>query len=136
MENFTPISALIGGSLIGLGALILFIYSGRIAGVSGIVSNALFSARQRQWRIAFLLGLITGPLLLSQLMTDFSYSTPELSWQVIVAGLLVGLGTAWGNGCTTGHGICGMSRLSPRSIVATIIFMAVGIAVATLFHSI
>lgn len=136
MENFTPISALIGGSLIGLGALILFIYSGRIAGVSGIVSNALFSARHRQWRIAFLLGLITGPLLLSQLMTDFSYSTPELSWQVIVAGLLVGLGTAWGNGCTTGHGICGISRLSPRSIVATVIFMAVGIAVATLFHSI
>jgi len=134
MTNFTPISALIGGSLIGLGGLILLIFSGRIAGISGIASNALFSNHQRGWRLAFVVGLLVGPVLFSLLHTGFTYSTPSLGWPVIVAGLLVGLGTGWGSGCTSGHGICGISRLSPRSILSTILFMLVGVVVATLLH--
>lgn len=134
MENFTPVSALIGGSLIGLGALILFIFSGRIAGISGIARNALFTTAQRGWRLAFVLGLIAGPLVLSLMIADYSYTTIELGWPVLIAGLLVGMGTGWGSGCTSGHGICGISRFSPRSITATILFMLVGVMVATLFH--
>lgn len=134
MENFTPYTALIGGAMIGLGALILFVFSGRIAGISGIASSALFSSDGRSWRLAFLAGVIAGPLLVGALITDFSYSTPELSWQVVVAGLLVGVGTGWGSGCTSGHGICGISRLSPRSVTATLLFMLSGVAIATLLH--
>lgn len=134
MDNFTPFTALVGGGMIGLGALILFVFSGRIAGISGIASSALFSSDGRSWRLAFLAGVIAGPLLVATLITDFSYSTPELSWQVIVAGLLVGIGTGWGSGCTSGHGICGISRLSPRSVTATLLFMLSGMAVATLLR--
>ncbi|MDP5189149.1 YeeE/YedE family protein [Rheinheimera baltica] len=134
MENFTPISALLGGALIGLGALILLVFSGRIAGISGIASSALFNAEGRSWRLAFLLGIVLGPLLVEAIIADFSFSTPELGWQVIVAGLLVGIGTGWGSGCTSGHGICGISRLSPRSLTATVIFMFSGMLIATLLH--
>lgn len=134
MENFTPFEALIGGGLIGLGAIILFIFSGRIAGISGITSSALFTHEGRSWRLAFVAGVVAGPLLLSLLVTDFNYSTPEFGWQVIVAGLLVGIGTGWGSGCTSGHGICGISRLSPRSVTATLLFMLSGVIVATLLR--
>ena len=134
MENFTPYTALIGGAMIGLGALILFVFSGRIAGISGIASSALFSSDGRSWRLAFLAGVIAGPLLVGALISDFNYSTPELSWQVVVAGLLVGVGTGWGSGCTSGHGICGISRLSPRSVTATLLFMLSGVVIATLLH--
>jgi uncharacterized membrane protein YedE/YeeE len=134
MENFTPFEALIGGGLIGLGAIILFIFSGRIAGISGITSSALFTSEGRSWRLAFVAGVVAGPLLLGLLVTDFNYSTPELGWQVIVAGLLVGIGTGWGSGCTSGHGICGISRLSPRSVTATLLFMFSGVVVATLLR--
>jgi hypothetical protein len=134
MDNFTPIAALIGGGIIGLGALMLFIFSGRIAGISGIASSALFSNDGRSWRLAFLAGIIAGPLLVGAVISDFSYSTPPLSWQVVVAGLLVGIGTGWGSGCTSGHGICGISRLSPRSITATVLFMFSGMLVATLLR--
>lgn len=134
MENFTPVESVIGGALIGLGALLLFIGSGRIAGISGIVSAALFNRQDRLWRLAFVLGILAGPLLVSALVPGFSYATPTLGWQVVVAGVLVGIGTGWGSGCTSGHGICGVSRLSPRSIVATLIFMLSGMLVATLLH--
>ncbi|MEO3679562.1 YeeE/YedE family protein [Rheinheimera fenheensis] len=134
MENFTPFEALIGGGLIGLGAIILFIFSGRIAGISGITSSALFTNEGRSWRLAFVAGVVAGPLLLGLLVTDFSYSTPEFGWPVIVAGVLVGIGTGWGSGCTSGHGICGISRLSPRSITATLLFMLSGVVVATLLR--
>ena len=134
MENFTPISALIGGALVGLGALILYLFSGRVAGISGITSSALFSREGRNWRLAFVAGILLGPLLVSLLVSDFSYSTPSLNWQLIVGGLLVGIGTGWGSGCTSGHGICGISRLSGRSITATLIFMVSGMMVATLIH--
>lgn len=134
MENFTPFEALIGGGLIGLGAIILFIFSGRIAGISGITSSALFTSDGRSWRLAFVAGVVAGPLLLGLLVTDFNYSTPEIGWQAIVAGLLVGIGTGWGSGCTSGHGICGISRLSPRSVTATLLFMLSGVIVATLLR--
>ena len=134
MENFTPISALLGGAFIGLGALLLYLFSGRIAGISGITSGALFSSDDRSWRLAFVAGILLGPLLVGALVTDFSYSTPELGWELIVGGVLVGIGTGWGSGCTSGHGICGISRLSTRSITATLIFMLSGMLVATLWH--
>lgn len=134
MENFTPVSALLGGALIGFGALLLMAALGRIAGISGIVSQALFSSKDRNWRLAFLAGLIMGPALLDLLLSDLNYSTPDLSGTTIIAGLLVGLGTAWGSGCTSGHGICGIGRFSLRSIAATLVFMVVGMVVATLFH--
>ncbi|HEX5792383.1 MAG TPA: YeeE/YedE thiosulfate transporter family protein, partial [Rheinheimera sp.] len=95
---------------------------------------ALFNREGRSWRLAFLAGIVAGPLLVGAVISDFSYSTPALSWQLIVGGLLVGIGTGWGSGCTSGHGICGISRLSPRSITATIIFMLSGMLVATLLH--
>lgn len=134
MENFTPVSALIGGALIGLGALLLYLFSGRIAGISGIASNALFNRDGRSWRLAFVAGILIGPLLVSLVSSNFNYSTPEFNWQLIVGGLLVGIGTGWGSGCTSGHGICGISRLSVRSIVATLIFMLAGMLIATLLH--
>jgi len=134
METFTPLEALIGGAMIGLGALMLFVFSGRIAGISGIASSALFAREGRSWRLAFLAGIVAGPLLVAAIITDYSYSTPQFSWQVIVAGLLVGVGTGWGSGCTSGHGICGISRLSVRSISATLLFMLSGMLIATVLH--
>lgn len=134
MENFTPVTAIIGGALIGSGALLLMAFSGRIAGISGIAAGALFNRDGRNWRLAFIAGLLVAPLLLSWLSDSFSYQTPVFSWQLMLAGLLVGLGTAWGNGCTSGHGICGISRLSMRSVIATLVFMLTGMLTASLLH--
>ncbi|HAW93873.1 MULTISPECIES: YeeE/YedE family protein [unclassified Arsukibacterium] len=133
MDNFTPVSALVGGGLIGFGALLLLATLGRIAGISGIASLAIFQREGRSWRLAFVVGLLLGPLLVGFAVSDFSYSTPDLNSKTLFAGLLVGLGTAWGSGCTSGHGICGIGRFAPRSIVATIIFMASGVVVASFF---
>ncbi len=125
MTEFEPASALAGGLLIGLAASLLLLANGRIAGVSGILGRALAGeSGQFRWRLAFLLGLPVGAGLVGAiqggLVTDIGASTPTL----IVAGLLVGFGTQLGNGCTSGHGVCGISRGSPRSIVATCTFMA------------
>lgn len=133
MDNFTPIAALVGGTFIGLGALLMMVALGRVAGISGISSLAIFQREGRSWRLAFVVGLLVGPLALSFLISDFSFSTPELSLRTIIAGLLVGLGTAWGSGCTSGHGVCGIGRFSARSISATLVFMGAGVFVASLF---
>ncbi|MDP4535801.1 YeeE/YedE thiosulfate transporter family protein [Alkalimonas collagenimarina] len=133
MDNFTPLSALIGGTFIGLGALLLMATLGRIAGISGITSLAIFQREGRSWRLAFVVGLLLGPVVVSLLLSDFSFSTPELSIRTVMAGMLVGLGTAWGSGCTSGHGVCGISRFSARSLVATLVFMAAGVFTASLF---
>lgn len=133
MENFTPLSALIGGTFIGLGALLLMATLGRIAGISGITSLAIFQREGRSWRLAFVVGLLLGPVVVSLMLSDFSFSTPELSIRTVMAGMLVGLGTAWGSGCTSGHGVCGISRFSARSLVATLVFMAAGVFTASLF---
>lgn len=132
MENFTPVSALIGGALIGLGTLLLLVGLGRIAGISGITSTLLFQKEDKLWRLAFVLGLVAGPLLTTLFYKDFSYSTPELSPFTLAAGLLVGLDTAWGSGCTSGHGVCGIGRFSPRSLAATMVFMLFGVLAASL----
>ena len=123
MTNFTPISALIGGGMLGLAALILLKFNGRIAGISGVINGALQSGGDKSWRWIFLIGLIFGPLLAVPFIEHVAI-TLEVSWTlIIVAGFLVGLGSSLGSGCTSGHAICGMGRLSPRSIVATCIFM-------------
>ncbi|MGP7733011.1 YeeE/YedE family protein [Oceanimonas smirnovii] len=130
--NFTPLSALGGGLLIGSAALILLLVGGRIAGISGIVAG-IGSQPDKGWRLAFVAGLVAVPMLIFGLDLAEAYSLQEYSpWRLLLAGLLVGIGTRLGNGCTSGHGICGMGRLSPRSIIATLMFMAAGIATVTL----
>jgi uncharacterized membrane protein YedE/YeeE len=126
---FTPASALIGGAIIGAAAALFAVLNGRIAGVSGILGGlARPQAGDISWRIAFVAGLIAAPVAwrllaaLPEIRVDTSYVT------LAAAGLLVGVGTRYGGGCTSGHGVCGVSRLSPRSIVATLVFMAVGFA--------
>jgi uncharacterized protein len=132
MENFTPIPSLIGGALIGLSAVILFALNGRIAGISGIVGRLLSGpADDRAWRIAFLAGLVAGPLVAGAFNAAFAPRIETSLVALVAAGLLVGVGTQLGNGCTSGHGICGLARFSPRSLVATLTFMAV--AIATVF---
>jgi len=129
MVNFTPISAAIGGGLIGLSAVLLMLLTGRIAGISGILGGLLdFRSEDRDWRIAFIAGLIVAPLIAGWM--GYGMPPPELpaSWTVIIAaGLLVGFGTRLGGGCTSGHGICGVARLSVRSIAATVVFMLAAI---------
>ncbi|MDB5792759.1 MAG: YeeE/YedE [Massilia sp.] len=125
--RFTPWTSLAGGLMIGLAAALFLIFSGRIAGISGIVGGLLKPAEgDVSWRLAFLLGLVASPLMFSLIHplppvhVEASYPT------LIVAGLLVGIGTRYGSGCTSGHGVCGLSRRSPRSLVATAAFMAAG----------
>lgn len=127
--NFTPWTALAGGILIGISAGLFILFNGRIAGISGILGGLLHPARNDiLWRVAFLAGLVAAPLLfglfapLPQVRVDAGSAT------LIAAGLLVGIGTRYGAGCTSGHGVCGLSRLSPRSLVATAAFMAAGFA--------
>ena len=136
MANFTPISAAIGGGLIGLSAVLLMLLTGRIAGISGILGRLLdWRADDKDWRIAFIAGLILAPLMAGWM--GYGMPAPKLptSWAVIIAaGLLVGFGTRLGGGCTSGHGICGVARLSARSIAATIIFMLTAIATVAVTH--
>jgi uncharacterized protein len=133
MANFTPISAAIGGALIGLAAVLLMRLTGRIARIIGIVAGLLEpQGDDRAWSLAFIVGLIAAPL--SAALIGYAVPIPHLpNFAVIaVAGLLVGFGTRLGNGCTSGHGVCGIARLSPRSIVATGIFMAAAMIVVAL----
>ncbi|MBM7454315.1 hypothetical protein HNR62_000139 [Oceanisphaera litoralis] len=130
--NFTPWTALFGGMLIGTGALLLLLAGGRIAGISGIVAG-IGTQPDKAWRIAFVAGLILMPFILFGADWVTAPSLERFSAiRLLLAGLLVGIGARLGNGCTSGHGICGMGRLSWRSLVATLIFMAAGIATVTL----
>lgn len=120
----------LGGVLIGLAAVLLMGVLGRIAGISGIASGLLAGAGagDRGWRVAFLVGLIVAPLLLLLLRGDAGIGTPQVGWPLMAAaGLLVGFGTRMGGGCTSGHGVCGTARLSPRSLLATAVFMVFGV---------
>ena len=136
MSNFTPLSAAIGGALIGLSAALLMLVAGRVAGITGIFAGAMTGvAGERGWRWAFVAGLILAPL--TGALAGYPLKMPAMppSWAVIViAGLLVGFGTRLSNGCTSGHGVCGIARISPRSIAATAIFMAVAIAVVAVMR--
>jgi len=122
MTHFTPISAAIGGILIGLSAAWLWLTLGRVAGISGILGG--ITRAEAGWRLAFLAGLIGTPLLFALVGGTVAWRAPAASWPILIAaGLLVGFGTRLGSGCTSGHGVCGMARLSPRSIAATLTFM-------------
>ena len=122
MHNFTPLSGLLGGALIGLATSMLMMLTGRLAGVSGILGGLLqFKPADARWRIAFIAGLIAAPLLAA-------LAGAPLPRPAMTSNLLVGFASRMGNGCTSGHGVCGSARLSARSIVATIIFMITAIA--------
>ncbi|MFC5478541.1 YeeE/YedE family protein [Massilia suwonensis] len=126
-QHFTPWTSLAGGMLIGLAAALLILVHGRIAGISGILGGLLRpSAGDNAWRLFFLLGLVLAPLLwriVAPLPLPNIEASPAM---LLAAGLLVGIGTRYGSGCTSGHGVCGMARLSPRSAAATCTFVAVG----------
>jgi uncharacterized protein len=125
--HFAPIAALAGGLLVGLAAALFVLFNGRVAGISGIVGGLLRPKRgDVAWRAAFIGGLIAAPLLY-RLFTALPEIQVDADWPLlIVAGLIVGVGTRYGSGCTSGHGVCGLSRLSPRSMVATVTFMSAG----------
>lgn len=127
--SFTPWSALAGGALIGLAAALFALLNGRVAGISGLLGSLLQrGAEGRGEKAAFLVGLLLAPLLWGffAALPSIHFETGSLG--LVVAGLLVGIGTRYGSGCTSGHGVCGISRLSPRSLVATLCFMATGFA--------
>lgn len=128
--HFTPWSSLLGGIFLGIAAGVLFLNSGRILGITGILAGLLSPKLQdSQWRFAFLLGMLATPLVARLILPADLMHGPRIDagWvMVMVAGLLVGFGTRWGAGCTSGHGICGLSRLSVRSLVATLSFMGTG----------
>lgn len=127
--HFTPIASAAGGALIGLAAALFILFNGRIAGISGILGGLLsWPKGDIAWRLAFLAGLVAAPLLFGVFASLPAVRIDASMPVLIVAGLLVGLGTRYGAGCTSGHGVCGLSRLSPRSLVATAAFMAAGFA--------
>ncbi|WP_324020623.1 YeeE/YedE family protein [Pantoea sp. JZ29] len=124
LDHFTPIQSLAGGLLIGAAAGLLVLFCGRIAGISGILGGLLKrQSADKPWRFAFIAGLVLSPLVF-QLFSALPAIDIDASWvRLVLAGLLVGLGARLGSGCTSGHGVCGLSRLSPRSLVATLVFM-------------
>jgi uncharacterized membrane protein YedE/YeeE len=126
--NFTPLSALLGGLLIGVSVLVFLLFNGRVTGISGILSNLFLSAENRASNFLFIFGLILGPFLFQifsnhKIEFNITNSLPLL----IIGGLLVGIGTKLGSGCTSGHAVCGLARFSKRSMLATIVFMIVAI---------
>jgi uncharacterized membrane protein YedE/YeeE len=133
MHHLTPLSGIVGGALIGLAASMLMLLTGRIAGISGIFGGLLQpGAGDRGWRIAFVAGLLAAPLLASLSGTPLpAPAMPASLIVIVIAGLLVGFGSRIGGGCTSGHGVCGIARLSARSIVATAIFMTAAVATVT-----
>jgi len=138
MAPFDPVSAAIGGALIGLAATLLMLLTGRIAGIAGIFGDLVdLAGGDRVWRLAFVTGLVAAPLALAA--DGYALRTPAMPGFLIVAiaGLLVGFGTRLGNGCTSGHGICGIARLSRRSLVATATFMVTAmLVVAVMRHAV
>ena len=131
--NFTPVSAFVGGSLIGFAAFLFFVFNGRIAGVSSIASDSIIKNENRFDNILFLSGLIIGPVIYSLSGNDIESVLTNSFPLLIVGGLQVGFGTKLGNGCTSGHGVCGISRFSIRSIVATIAFITTGVITVLIF---
>ena len=126
-NNFTPWASLAGGILLGLASAMFILLNGRILGISGIVGGLLRpKSGDVSWRLSFVLGLLVAPLLYL-LVAGPSSARIDAGWvTIVIAGLLVGVGTRYGSGCTSGHGVCGLSRLSPRSLVATLAFMGAG----------
>ena len=135
--NFTPFSAFVGGVIIGLAVVLFFIGNGKLAGVSGIANNFLTSKKNRIDNLLFLIGLVIGPILFSIFINnEIPFLITDSFPLIIFSGLLVGIGTRVGGGCTSGHGICGIGRFSLRSIFATITFILTGIATVSLVGAI
>jgi uncharacterized membrane protein YedE/YeeE len=134
-NHFTPWMSLAGGIVLGLASALFILFNGRVLGISGIVGGLLRpKTRDIVWRLSFLLGMLVAPSLYVAFIGPM-VATIDASWaMVIVAGLLVGIGTRYGSGCTSGHGVCGLSRMSPRSLVATLSFMAAGFITVFLFY--
>lgn len=130
------LNVFLGGVLIGISVSLMLLWNGRVTGISGIINGALSPVKgDMAWRLLFVVGLILGGLTLKALNPNvFSGSLPTGIGTTVIAGLLVGFGTIMGSGCTSGHGVCGISRLSPRSIVATLVFMVAGIAAVFIFR--
>ena len=128
--HFTPWASLAGGVVLGVAAAIFILFNGRILGVSGILGGLLPPrAGDAAWRIAFVLGMLAAPATFLLIAPAGLLTAPRIDagyWTIVAAGLLVGFGTRYGSGCTSGHGVCGLSRLSPRSLVATLAFMGAG----------
>ena len=137
--HFTPWTSLAGGALLGIASAAFILVSGRVLGISGILGGLLMPRRgDTSWRVSLLLGMVLAPVTLSLLAPDL-ISAPRIeagSGTIVAAGLLVGLGTRYGSGCTSGHGVCGLSRLSPRSLLATLAFIASGFAMVYLVRHI
>tara|TARA_Y100000590_G_scaffold41326_1_gene44072 strand:- start:2524 stop:2937 length:414 start_codon:yes stop_codon:yes gene_type:complete len=131
--NFTPLSAFTGGLLIGFAAFLFFVFNGRIAGVSSIASDSILNDQNRYDNLLFLLGLIIGPIIYSLLGKEIESIATNSLPLLIIGGLLVGIGTKIGKGCTSGHGVCGISRFSMRSIIATIVFILTGVFTVLIF---
>ncbi len=136
MHNFTPLAALVGGILIGISASAMLLLEGKIAGVSGICAGVLNPTKgDTAWKASFIAGLLVGGILLRIFLPSaFDFGIIRPYGMLVIAGLLVGFGTRLGNGCTSGHGVCGISRLSPRSMVATATFIASGALVVYLVN--
>tara|TARA_R110000787_G_scaffold137458_27_gene250914 strand:- start:26296 stop:26727 length:432 start_codon:yes stop_codon:yes gene_type:complete len=132
VEDFNPLNGFLGGLMIGAGALLLLLCNGRIAGISGIMGNLFANARETGWRLAFLVGLVAAPFIwLVATGGSYNIEITDSVLLLVAGGLLVGFGTRMGSGCTSGHGVCGLGRASPRSITATLIF--IGIAMVTVY---
>jgi len=129
MENFTPVTGLIGGLIIGFAATLLLWFNGRIAGISGIF-NGLITARRKGdslWRVLFILGLVAGGFVHQEFIASTYQPLNAPYWVLILGGIIVGYGTSMGSGCASGHGVCGLGRLSVRSLFAVLTFLSVGI---------
>ena len=137
-NHFTPWASLWGGVLLGLASALFILINGRVLGISGILGGLLKpKPGDAAWRVAFVLGLMVSPLILGLIAPPGLLSAPRIEagyLAVLAAGLMVGYGTRLGSGCTSGHGVCGLSRLSPRSLVATLSFMAAGFAIVYLIR--
>lgn len=130
------INALIGGAIIGIAVSVMLLFNGRVTGISGIINGALTPQKgDTLWRVLFVVGLILGGFAIKGLNpTVFEGDLATSEWTTVVAGLLVGFGTIMGSGCTSGHGVCGISRMSIRSIVSTVTFIAAGVAAVAVFR--
>lgn len=135
ITDFTPFASLFGGILIGLGAVILMAFNGRIAGMTAMLGGVLEpKSPDSPWRLAFLAGAIAAPLIATLLGAEFSFASPTTGVVLALGGVIVGIGVTYGSGCTSGHGVCGLARLSPRSLVATLTFMLTTFATVTLIR--
>ncbi len=135
--NQDYINALIGGGLIGIAVTLMLYWNGRVTGIAGIIDFALKAMKgDILWRVSFLSGLAIGGVLITSTTTKYIIASSSASvLQISIAGLLVGFGTVMGSGCTSGHGVCGISRLSPRSIIATLVFIAAGVLTVRIFYA-